>query len=186
MALGVPIYQLGIPDLRQIYTLGWMAVIRTLGYYTVYPIVFFSTIFFSTLGFFAAPIIELSSHLLYFCLLPWHMSTKLEPLYKFFGVAAVIGIATGWVLHLTSTYISHLLNLRPRSRAVSNQWCMRKRKSSWEGRSSVKPDWATQFVNSNKGKADSLWKPKRGSVIGDQPGPSGLRVRQLRSTKMAL
>ncbi|KAM5464063.1 hypothetical protein MauCBS54593_007242 [Microsporum audouinii] len=183
VVLGLPLYQLGIPDLHQLHTMGWASIIRILAYYTVYPLVFFSSIFISTLRFLAAPLIELSSHLLYISLLPWRMSTKLEPLYKFFGVAAVIGVATGWALYLSSTYIFLLLNLSPSPRAVSSHW--KKHGQSRTGGFSAKSDWATQFVNSSDNKDDFPWRPTRESTLDDPPKLSGLRYRRSMATKMS-
>ncbi|EZF29838.1 hypothetical protein H109_01275 [Trichophyton interdigitale MR816] len=169
LILGLPLYQFSISNLLQDRTIGWAS---TLTYYVVYPVVLFSNIAISILSFVTAPLIELSSHILYISLLPWHLSTKLEPLYKFFGVAAVIGIATGWALFLSSSYICLLLNLSPRTEAEADPKRLPKRRPSWDDEAPVKSEWATQFANASDSIDDSSWRRS-------QPGPSGLRSRRL-------
>ncbi|EFR03460.1 hypothetical protein MGYG_06458 [Nannizzia gypsea CBS 118893] len=169
LILGLPLYQLGMSDPQQVQSMGWVSILT---YYVVYPAVFFSKIFISILRFLTAPLVELSTHILYVCLLPWHMSTKLEPLYKFFGIAAVIGIATGWALSLSSSYISLLLNLSSGTEAAPKR--LSKHRPGWEDEAPVKSEWATQFANNSDSIDDTTWRYS-------QPEPSGLRSRLIAS-----
>lgn len=75
LILGLPLYQPSISSLLQDRTMGWASILT---YYVVYPVVLFSNIAISILSLVTAPLIELSSHMLYISLLPWHLSTKLE------------------------------------------------------------------------------------------------------------
>ncbi|DAA79391.1 TPA_exp: hypothetical protein A8136_0164 [Trichophyton benhamiae CBS 112371] len=170
LILGMPLYHLSISNLLEDRMMGWASILT---YYTVYPVVFFSNIAIFILSFLTAPLVEVSSHILYISFLPWHLSAKLEPLYKFFGVAAVIGIATGWALYLSSSYICLLLNLSPGTEAEAVPKRLPKRSPSWEDEAPVKSEWATQFVNASDSIGDSSWRRS-------QPGPSGLGLRSRR------
>ncbi|KAI9786870.1 MAG: hypothetical protein M1839_005101 [Geoglossum umbratile] len=61
------------------------------------------------------PVFHLGRYTLRVALVPFHLLVKFETLYIFAGVAAVIGIITGSLLHLFSTVVVSALNLQPSS-----------------------------------------------------------------------
>lgn len=75
LILGMPLYHLSISNLLEDRMMGWASILT---YYTVYPVVFFSNIAIFILSFLTAPLVEVSSHILYISFLPWHLSAKLE------------------------------------------------------------------------------------------------------------
>lgn len=60
-----------------------------------------------------APVVHLGSYILSGILLPLTLLAKLETLYIYLGVAAVIGLISGSILHLSSTVLISLFNLAP-------------------------------------------------------------------------
>ncbi|KAI9700441.1 MAG: hypothetical protein M1836_002456 [Candelina mexicana] len=76
-------------------------------HYLFYPV----TILFAWLIIILAPIVHLGHYVLYGLVMPLRILGKFETLYIFFGVAAVIGILTGSVLHLSSSFLVTALNL---------------------------------------------------------------------------
>jgi hypothetical protein len=104
----------------------WLSVIGSISYYLLLPI---STL----LGWLLvalAPVLHLGGYLFSACLLPLRVLAKLEvflsilflvdsfanilqTLYIYLGVAAVIGLITGSILHLSSTLLVSLFKLTP-------------------------------------------------------------------------
>jgi len=87
----------------------WVSVLNSIFYYILLPVV----AFFRSLLVVLAPLLHLGSHLLSGLLLPLRLLAKFETLYIYLGVAAVIGLVTGSILHLTSTVLVELFNLVP-------------------------------------------------------------------------
>jgi len=87
----------------------WVSVLNSIFYYVLLPVV----AFFRSLLVVLAPLLHLGNHLLSGLLLPLRLLAKLETLYIYLGVAAVIGLVTGSILHLTSTVLVELFNLVP-------------------------------------------------------------------------
>ncbi|KAL2217166.1 hypothetical protein M432DRAFT_641224 [Thermoascus aurantiacus ATCC 26904] len=92
------------------------AIVGTL-YYAVYPLLFLISSLLSLLGTLLMPFLHMGRYVLHFSLLPFRVLAKFESLYIFFGVAVLIGIAAGLILHLISTFILRVLQL---SSEVSN------------------------------------------------------------------
>jgi len=85
-----------------------LAIVRTV-YYLLLP-------FITVLGWLLvllAPVGHLGNYLLSGMLLPVTLLAKFETLYIYLGVAAVIGLVTGSILHLSSTLLISMLNLSP-------------------------------------------------------------------------
>ncbi|KAI9768434.1 MAG: hypothetical protein M1840_004843 [Geoglossum simile] len=71
-------------------------------YYLLYPLLLL-----------LSPVFHLGRYALHVALVPFQLLVKFETLYIFLGVAAVIGIVTGSLLHLSSTTVISALNLQP-------------------------------------------------------------------------
>jgi len=103
----------------------WLSIITTTLYYLLLPL----TILFGWVVVVLAPILHLGRYLLSGTLLPlrllakfeviellqpWHCwLTRIQTLYIYLGIAAVVGLVAGSVLHLSSTILMSLFNLSP-------------------------------------------------------------------------
>jgi len=85
----------------------WLSVISSIFYYLFLPL---STLF-AWLLLALSPVLHLGSYLASGFLLPLRLLAKFETLYIYLGVAAVIGLVTGSILHLSSTVLVSLFNL---------------------------------------------------------------------------
>lgn len=87
----------------------WLSVTGSVFSYLILP---FTTI----LGWLLAalsPILHLGNYIISGLLLPLRLIAKFETLYIYLGVAAVIGLITGSLLHLSSVVLVSVLNLTP-------------------------------------------------------------------------
>jgi len=85
----------------------WVSTIGTILYYISLPI----TIIFRWTLIALAPILHLAHYALLGLLLPVRLLAKFETLYIFLGVAALIGLITGSILHVQSSVLVSLFNL---------------------------------------------------------------------------
>ncbi|CAG8962252.1 hypothetical protein HYFRA_00005305 [Hymenoscyphus fraxineus] len=60
-----------------------------------------------------APLIHLGGYVVSVCLLPLKVLAKFETVYIYLGIAALVGLVTGSILHLSSSALISLLNLTP-------------------------------------------------------------------------
>jgi len=121
----------------------WTAVVH----YLVLPVTFIVTFIFTFIYTFLlrllAPATHLASYVLQALLLPLRFLAKFETLYIYFGVAALIGIITGSVLHFASRVLIDLLDLRPapeengRTAASVRRARVKKLKEQWPDPSTV-------------------------------------------------
>lgn len=91
----------------------WLSVTGSIFYYLSVP---FTTVFSWVLGWVLtalAPLIHLGHYFVSGFLLPLKLLAKFETLYIYLGVAAIIGLVTGSILHLSSTVLISLFNLTP-------------------------------------------------------------------------
>ncbi|KAI9746527.1 MAG: hypothetical protein M1818_000240 [Claussenomyces sp. TS43310] len=87
----------------------WLSTTRSIAFYLILPI----TAIYNILLVLFAPAIHLASYLLHALLAPVKFMGRFETLYIYFGVAALIGIITGSVLHFSSSLLITALGLRP-------------------------------------------------------------------------
>lgn len=86
----------------------WLSATGHFFYYLFLPV----TTFLSWLLVGLAPFLHLGTYALYGFLLPIRFLSKFETLYIYFGVAALIGLLTGFILHVSSNMLVSLFNLR--------------------------------------------------------------------------
>ncbi|KAI9850688.1 MAG: hypothetical protein M1838_005252 [Thelocarpon superellum] len=86
----------------------YLSTAITVGYYVVYPI----TTLISWLLVCLAPVLHLAHYTFHALLLPLRILAKFETLYIYLGVAAVVGILTGSILHFSSGLLIWALDLR--------------------------------------------------------------------------
>ncbi|KAI9826879.1 MAG: hypothetical protein M1832_005818 [Thelocarpon impressellum] len=94
--------------------MAWRPVLATVVYYIVSPVlgvVFFLSTLTSTL---LSPLTHLLSYIMYAALLPLRLLARLETLYVYLGVAVLVGLASGTLLHLSSGTLVAALDLRAR------------------------------------------------------------------------
>ncbi|KUJ20208.1 uncharacterized protein LY89DRAFT_682982 [Mollisia scopiformis] len=87
----------------------WFSALSAVFYYCSLPI----TTILSWLLVPLAPFLYLGQYIIAGCLLPLTLLSKLETVYIYLGVAAVIGLFTGTVLYLSSSMLESLFNLTP-------------------------------------------------------------------------
>ncbi|KAG4411033.1 hypothetical protein IFR04_015837 [Cadophora malorum] len=85
----------------------WISVLSTTFYYASLPI---TTIFWWIIACFT-PFLKLAMRILSGFLLPLKFLAKFETMFIYLGVAAIIGLITGSVLHLSSSLLVSVFNL---------------------------------------------------------------------------
>ncbi|RWQ92861.1 hypothetical protein C8Q69DRAFT_73362 [Paecilomyces variotii] len=76
-----------------------------------YPIFWLVRSLVSLLGILATPFLHIASNVLRVAFLPLRILSRFESIFIFFGVASLIGITAGLVLHLTSKLVVRVLHL---------------------------------------------------------------------------
>jgi len=87
----------------------WLFVISSIFYYLLYPV---STLF-GWLLIVLSPVLHLGSYIFSGVLFPLRLVVRLETMYIYLGVAAVIGLVAGSILHLASSLLVSLFKLTP-------------------------------------------------------------------------
>ncbi|PVH85399.1 hypothetical protein DL98DRAFT_44923 [Cadophora sp. DSE1049] len=85
----------------------WLSVLGTTFYYVSLPI---TTVFWWIVAC-LTPFISLATYILSGFLLPLKFLAKFETMFIYLGVAAVIGLITGSILHLSSSLLVSVFNL---------------------------------------------------------------------------
>ncbi|MCJ1403267.1 hypothetical protein MMC11_006490 [Xylographa trunciseda] len=88
-----------------------LSTTATVLYYVCWPIIIILRLLLAALTFIAAPILHVAHYLTYGVLWPIRQLAKLETLYIYFGVAALVGILTGAVLHYSINFIVRTLGI---------------------------------------------------------------------------
>jgi len=86
----------------------WLAIVGIL-YYLLLP---FKIAVLSLLSI-LAPVLHLGHYVLSVLVLPLRLLGNFETIYIYLGVAAVIGLLAGFLLHITSSMFVSILNLKP-------------------------------------------------------------------------
>jgi len=92
----------------------WLSVLGSVLYYLSLPF----TTAFDLLLVALAPALHLGHYALSGLLFPLRLIAKFETLYIYLGVAAVIGILTGSILHTTSSVLVSIFKLTPTAEAT--------------------------------------------------------------------
>ncbi|TVY81471.1 hypothetical protein LSUE1_G003205 [Lachnellula suecica] len=87
--------------------MAWVAIVIRILSYLLLPI----RLLFNALRIALAPVLHLGNYILTGCMLPLKLLAKFETLYIYLGIAAVIGIITGSILHISSTILVSIFNL---------------------------------------------------------------------------
>jgi hypothetical protein len=108
--------------------MAWLSILGSILYYLSLPFAIIFTTIYNWLIIGLAPILHLGHYLLSGLLLPLKLIAKFEvgptfflyivadsskTLYIYLGVAAVIGLLTGFLLHISSSILVSLFNLNP-------------------------------------------------------------------------
>jgi len=83
----------------------------TVLYYIGFPVIILVRLVLAALIFVAAPILHVAHYLLHGVLWPIHQLARLETLYIYFGVAALVGICAAATLHYSMTLIVRSLRI---------------------------------------------------------------------------
>lgn len=89
--------------------MSWVSAITTFFYYLLLPAATLLRWLFIAL----APLFHLGTFIASGFLMPLSLLAKFETLYIYLGVAAVVGLVTGSILHISSTILVSLFNLTP-------------------------------------------------------------------------
>jgi len=140
----------------------WLSVAGSIFYYLLLPV----TTLFGWLLLALAPLLHLGSYVFSGFLMPLSLLAKFETLYIYLGVAAVVGLITGSILHLSSTILITLFNLTPvpeeegqsstSMRAVQEQ---KKLEEAWQS-SSSKGVQRGFGADTSLGKTYAEWRDK--------------------------
>ncbi|KAH7321452.1 hypothetical protein BKA65DRAFT_80886 [Rhexocercosporidium sp. MPI-PUGE-AT-0058] len=87
--------------------MNWLSVLHITFYYVSLPI---TTIFWWIVAC-LAPFVNFTIYMLSAFLLPLKFLAKFETMYIYLGVAAIIGLATGFILHFSSSLLVSVFNL---------------------------------------------------------------------------
>jgi len=151
--------------------MAWLSVVGSIFYYTFLP---FITIFNAVYGILLvvfAPVIYLGSYTLHGLLLPLQFLGKFETLYIYFGVAALIGVLTGSVLHFSSAMLISVLDLKVKPKETGRTAAsvraareQKKLKEAWQTAAPLRSNQArpmlddglkkeyTEFLDKDRGK----------------------------------
>ncbi|MCJ1388352.1 hypothetical protein MMC18_001198 [Xylographa bjoerkii] len=80
-------------------------------YYVCFPVIIIWKLLLAALLFVAAPLLHVAHYLIHGVLWPIRQLGKLETLYIYFGVAALVGILTGAILHYSINFIVRSLGI---------------------------------------------------------------------------
>jgi len=123
--------------------MAWLSIIGNVLYYLSRPIM----ILLNWLMVILAPVLYLGHYISWTFLLPLRLIAKFETIYIFLGVAAIIGLATGSVLHFSSTILASLFNINTNPKesgltAVSGRALhdFEKLESAWQRSTIRRPD----------------------------------------------
>jgi len=83
----------------------------TVLYYICFPIIIILRLLLAAVIFVAAPVLHVAHYLMHGVLWPIRQLGKLETLYIYFGVAALVGILTGAILHYSTDFIVRILGI---------------------------------------------------------------------------
>jgi len=92
--------------------MAWQSAVQTIIYYLFLPFFLLFRAGYSVLLVALAPLVYLLTYTFYALVLPVRILGRFETLYIYFGVAALIGILTGSILHFSSRFIGSVLNLQ--------------------------------------------------------------------------
>ncbi|MCJ1434111.1 hypothetical protein MMC27_003477 [Xylographa pallens] len=87
-----------------------LSTAATVLYYIGFPVIIIVRLLLAAVIFVAAPILHVAHYLLHGVLWPIRQLARLETLYIYFGVAALVGICTAAILHYSMTFV--IKNLR--------------------------------------------------------------------------
>ncbi|TVY33869.1 hypothetical protein LSUB1_G004672 [Lachnellula subtilissima] len=87
--------------------MAWFAIVIRIFSYILLPI----KLLFHALFILLAPVLHLGSYVITGFMLPFRLLAKFETLYIYLGVAAVIGVITGSLLHIFSTVLISTFDL---------------------------------------------------------------------------
>ncbi|PMD65143.1 uncharacterized protein K444DRAFT_520190 [Hyaloscypha bicolor E] len=91
----------------------WLSVLGSVLYYLSLPFTTVFTTVYNWVLIALAPALHLGHYLFSGMLLPLRLLAKFETLYIYLGVAAVIGLLTGSILHMSSSILVSIFNLTP-------------------------------------------------------------------------
>ncbi|CZR58916.1 uncharacterized protein PAC_08808 [Phialocephala subalpina] len=154
----------------------WLSVAGSILYYCSLPI----TTLFSWLLIPLAPLLYLCHYIAAGCLLPFALLAKFETLYIYLGVAAVIGLVTGSVLHLSSTVLVSLFDLTPtpeeKGRTAASVRAAREKKLEQVWQDSQVKDEDGNWKNGISMEKYVEWLEKNATQRGDDHGLLGLTI----------
>ncbi|PMD43381.1 hypothetical protein L207DRAFT_509909 [Hyaloscypha variabilis F] len=91
----------------------WLSALGSVLYYISLPFTIVLITIYNGIVIALAPALHLGHYLLSGLLLPLTLLAKFETLYIYLGVAAVIGLFTGSILHMSSSLLVSIFNLTP-------------------------------------------------------------------------
>ncbi|KAN0103060.1 hypothetical protein V8E51_011373 [Hyaloscypha variabilis] len=91
----------------------WLSALGSVLYYISLPFTIVLITIYNGIVIALAPALHLGHYLLSGLLLPLTLLAKFETLYIYLGVAAVIGLLTGSILHMSSSLLVSIFNLTP-------------------------------------------------------------------------
>jgi len=158
--------------------MAWLAVvIRTLSYILL-PV----KLLFNVLLILLAPVLHLGSYVFTGFMLPLRLLAKFETLYIYLGVAAVIGIITGSLLHISSTVLVSMFDLatvpEETGRAAASVRAAREQKKlegAWES-SVAKGESARLRNNPSSRKKQAEWLESELAKRRDDQGLLGQTI----------
>lgn len=158
--------------------MSWLSVLGSILYYFSLPFTKLFATLFNWFGIVLAPVLHLGNYMLFGLVLPMKLLAKFEvlsrvfllkvadylkTLYIFLGVAAVIGLLAGSMLHISSSILVSLFNLAPTpeetGRSAASVRAAREKKKleqAWQS-STIKSERAGLKVEPSTDKKYAEW-----------------------------
>ncbi|KAF4615578.1 hypothetical protein G7Y89_g15296 [Cudoniella acicularis] len=89
--------------------MGWLSILTSTFSYLLLPLSLLLRVLLIVL----APLIYLGSYVVAGTLVPFKILAKFETLYIYIGAAAIVGLITGSIIHLSSSVLISIFNLTP-------------------------------------------------------------------------